>query len=175
MSRNYKYRDLVQKICRQCEKEFMAKPYEHKFCSERCYADWRLEHRPVIISCCVCGTEFKVNAAQKDRRFCCSTACSAVLRRIGTKKRYSRRSGHIGSSLRFDVLQRDNFRCVYCGKTGRSEELHIDHFIPVVEGGKTEISNLVTACKRCNSGKGAKSVRRFLRPTSSQQIELWSN
>lgn len=60
-------------------------------------------------------------------------------------------------SLRYDVMQRDNFRCRLCGVSADDgARLHVDHIIPVSRGGKTEMSNLRTLCERCNMGKGAK-------------------
>jgi hypothetical protein len=61
--------------------------------------------------------------------------------------------------LRFDVLQRDGFRCVYCGGTpSQGCTLQVDHVIPVSSGGKTVIENLVTACWTCNIGKCSKNL-----------------
>ncbi|MHB8736779.1 MAG: HNH endonuclease [Terriglobales bacterium] len=42
--------------------------------------------------------------------------------------------------------------CVYCGAPATA----IDHFVPVARGGTNDRDNLVTACKSCNSRKGAK-------------------
>lgn len=58
------------------------------------------------------------------------------------------------SSLRYDILKRDNFKCVLCGATAKDgAALHVDHIIPVSKGGKTESSNLRTLCDQCNLGK----------------------
>lgn len=60
----------------------------------------------------------------------------------------------MNNSLRYDVLQRDGFRCRICGRTSNDGvKLHVDHIIPVAKGGKTELSNLRTLCDICNSGK----------------------
>lgn len=58
-------------------------------------------------------------------------------------------------SLRYDVMKRDNFKCVLCGASAKAHQaiLHVDHIIPVSKGGKTEMSNLRTLCDRCNLGK----------------------
>jgi predicted transcriptional regulator len=55
------------------------------------------------------------------------------------------------AELRQQVFKRDGFKCVYCGGT---EQLSCDHSTPITRGGLTIISNLVTACKACNSSKG---------------------
>jgi hypothetical protein len=63
----------------------------------------------------------------------------------------------ISLSLRYQVLKRDNFKCVRCGRTPAKDigvELHIDHKIPYSKGGKTELENLQAMCSDCNLGKG---------------------
>jgi 5-methylcytosine-specific restriction protein A len=43
--------------------------------------------------------------------------------------------------------------CYYCGRSFPPAELTMDHLIPLVRGGKTVRSNVVPACKECNSKK----------------------
>ena len=57
-------------------------------------------------------------------------------------------------SLRYDILKRDGFRCVICGRTANDGvKLHVDHIIPIAKGGKTVKENLRTLCEECNWGK----------------------
>jgi len=59
--------------------------------------------------------------------------------------------------IRLQVLERDKFRCVFCGKSPATDigvKLHIDHIIPFSKGGKTTLDNLQTLCYECNLGKG---------------------
>ena len=74
------------------------------------------------------------------------------------RKRASSRQP-IGARTRFDVLERDGFRCVYCGATPDEGRLVMDHVVPVIEGGPSTADNLVTACEPCNQGKGRRSLR----------------
>lgn len=58
--------------------------------------------------------------------------------------------------LRWQVLQRDQFRCVACGSSPAHVPgvvLHIDHISPYSRGGETALENLQTLCDRCNYGK----------------------
>ena len=52
---------------------------------------------------------------------------------------------------RHNVFKRDSFACQYCG-TGSN--LTLDHLVPRSKGGKSNWTNLVTACKPCNAKKG---------------------
>lgn len=56
------------------------------------------------------------------------------------------------------VFIRDGFRCVYCGATAKESRLECDHVISWADGGTNDPGNLVTACRECNIGKGAKKV-----------------
>ncbi len=58
-------------------------------------------------------------------------------------------------SLRYEVMKRDGFKCVICGRSAAVDgvKLHVDHIKPVAKGGKTEMSNLRTLCQDCNLGK----------------------
>ena len=62
----------------------------------------------------------------------------------------------------FAIFSRDKFRCSYCGKssiTSASLMMHLDHVIPIVEGGTNTAGNLITSCARCNSSKGYKGLK----------------
>jgi hypothetical protein len=49
--------------------------------------------------------------------------------------------------------------CIYCGHPAEQR----DHIVPWVAGGVNETSNVVPACRRCNSAKSAQPVEDFLR------------
>ncbi len=62
----------------------------------------------------------------------------------------------IGQKLRFEVFKRDKFACQYCGAKAPDVVLNVDHMHPVAEGGDGDILNLITSCRACNGGKGAR-------------------
>lgn len=64
----------------------------------------------------------------------------------------------LSQKTRFEVFKRDRFACQYCGATAPDVVLHVDHIKPVSKGGTNDILNLVTACKDCNGGKGAREL-----------------
>lgn len=57
--------------------------------------------------------------------------------------------------VRWQVLERDNFTCQYCGQFAPNVLLEVDHKIAVVDGGTEQIENLITSCMACNRGKEA--------------------
>lgn len=58
---------------------------------------------------------------------------------------------------RHNIFRRDEQKCQYCGTT---KDLTLDHLIPRSKGGKSSWTNLVTACKKCNSKKGDNSLEK---------------
>lgn len=81
-------------------------------------------------------------------------------------KVFKRRS--ITKRTRFQILERDNRTCVYCGAKSPNVELVIDHVIPISKGGDNSINNLVCCCDLCNDGKGDMII--FSHPTTSKII-----
>lgn len=67
----------------------------------------------------------------------------AVERRAPTRK------------LRMQVLKRDNYRCVVCGRRAADHtdlEIHVHHLVPWRMHGPTAEENLVTLCGTCHKG-----------------------
>jgi predicted restriction endonuclease len=65
--------------------------------------------------------------------------------------RYERKG--IGKRLRYQILERDGFRCKLCGTTPKETKLEVDHIVPVAKGGTDSLNNLRTLCVDCNRGK----------------------
>ena len=62
------------------------------------------------------------------------------------------------SKTKREMLKKTMPNCWYCGSAHPST---IDHVIPSSEGGTDDVSNLVMACKTCNSSKRALSLDEF--------------
>lgn len=63
----------------------------------------------------------------------------------------------ISRRQRFEILRRDGHTCRYCGAQAPDVPLTVDHVIPRALGGSDDPTNLVTACRDCNGGKGSTS------------------
>jgi hypothetical protein len=73
-------------------------------------------------------------------------------------------SSWIRKEKRLAIYLRDGFECNYCGTDlhdAKPEDINLDHITPRCEGGSNHESNLITACKKCNSGRGAKPVKQY--------------
>ena len=65
------------------------------------------------------------------------------------------------------------YRCVYCGRKIKAEEMQVDHIVPVgavrrrpllrahMKGRVNDMSNLVPSCRRCNLKKASKTGLRY--------------
>lgn len=117
--------------------------------------------------CLNCGSdvgEIRETGAQ-DCVFCVCGKFQYNAPRIETGKEVrtvSRVHNGIKPNQRARIIERDNGRCVNCGKDASMAVLHAGHIISVVEGlaaGFTEVElnddeNLVTLCDECNLGAG---------------------
>ena len=54
---------------------------------------------------------------------------------------------------RVNIYGRDDYTCQYCGEEKTIDELTYDHVIPRSRGGRTEWTNIVSACGDCNNRK----------------------
>ena len=97
---------------------------------------------------CFCGNSLPLPTANGGRPFkYCSPDCQRIIRSWRT----GRSNGKWTRKQRQEILERDNHTCIYCGcpTTG------IDHVIPIKFDGKTEKSNGVACCPKCNSTKAS--------------------
>jgi len=59
------------------------------------------------------------------------------------------------------ILERDHFRCRYCGLDGKATfenalMMYVDFVVPRAHKGKKDPSNLVACCRPCNKIKGTR-------------------
>ena len=53
---------------------------------------------------------------------------------------------------------------MYCGNKFKDASLTRDHIIPISKGGRDRWSNVVTACRHCNTRKGDRTPERANMP-----------
>ena len=78
-------------------------------------------------------------------------------------RRYARQDRSVKFS-RENVYRRDDFSCQYCGARPGAAALTLDHVVPRARGGKTEWTNIVTACVRCNAVKADRTPEQARMP-----------
>lgn len=89
-------------------------------------------------------------------------------------KEYMKKKSYVRFS-KSNVFLRDGYTCVYCDAELTNKTATVDHVLPVSKGGKSTFENCVTACKKCNSEKGAnhhiKPHKPAVRPNHYQLVE----
>ena len=77
-------------------------------------------------------------------------------------KRKHRGSLWIRQERRLAIYLRDGLACCYCGSSLEDGALlTLDHVLPRSKNGTDDTSNLVTACEKCNSVRGNRSVEEW--------------
>ncbi|WP_414755244.1 RNA-guided endonuclease IscB [Anabaena sp. CCY 9910] len=66
-----------------------------------------------------------------------------------------------GYETREYLLEKWNRQCVYCGV--KDVPLQIEHIHPKAQGGSNSITNLALSCEKCNTRKGTKDIKDFLK------------
>ena len=64
------------------------------------------------------------------------------------------------------ILERDDYRCQYCGLDGRASfenalSMRVDFVVPRARKGKKDPANLVACCTPCNTIKGTRVYANF--------------
>lgn len=75
---------------------------------------------------------------------------------------------------RLAVYLRDSFRCVYCCADlhdAAPSDVTLDHVIPRADGGSHDASNLITACRHCNSQRQDMPLARYCGPETVKDVK----
>lgn len=78
------------------------------------------------------------------------------------------------------LFNRDDWKCQYCTVRLDGDEATIDHVMPTSRGGRTTWLNCVTACKRCNKHKAARTpeeagMNLVKKPVAPTPVHYWDS
>src|ERR1700730_7659119 len=93
--------------------------------------------------------------------------------REGTRRHWHRRRDLVANLKQTEwqaTLTYFDGRCAYCGALGR---MHQDHFIPVTKGGGYTVTNILPACKSCNSSKNDSDPKDWCRPHIYERLSAY--
>jgi 5-methylcytosine-specific restriction endonuclease McrA len=82
------------------------------------------------------------------------TVHSIIAVRRSTQSRYLARN--VPPLNNHELFRRDAYLCMYCGDKHGERQLTRDHVVPISQGGKDTWSNVVAACRSCNTRKGGR-------------------
>lgn len=87
---------------------------------------------------------------------------------IGPEKAILRKSQRqIDTNVQWEVYRKANFLCEYCGE---AKPLTVDHVICWESGGSSTVSNLKSACRRCNKLRGNMSYGDWIFSEQYKQV-----
>lgn len=140
--------------CLHCGKTYWHERSYQKYCSPQCRRAAEPFYQNRILfnkRCLVCDLDF---STYNHRQKYCSHECYLKANRAATLQ-YRKKTTSPFLRIRFQVFERDKFRCKYCGRgPDDGVKLTVDHITPQSKGGANELSNYITTCSDCNQGKG---------------------
>lgn len=174
---HYRYKEKITLICQQCNKEYEVAPYlsKRKFCSKKCYANWRSNEESYKIYYCKepnCNNQIHYATWKVGSGRCrkCSVKKTNIGKYVRSKKTRSLISLAYGGTgipyensiypeefnnrLKNKIKKRDNYTCQKCGLTTKGQyikynsALEVHHIDYDKENNKED--NLITLCKQCN-------------------------
>ena len=118
-------------------------------------------------------TEDTINIHSVSQTFQLSTIIRIFKNVVNARKRDV-------SFTRYNIFLRDHWRCQYCTKHFKTNQLSWDHVTPKSRGGLTTWENIVTACHPCNTKKAARTpeearmklLRKPVKPKSTIQMSI---
>ena len=158
-SKNKNSKDGLQKVCKDCQKQYYEKNKEKRQEYTKSYvknnkekilaqkSEYYFKNKPRI------QKYYKKNIKHISKR-------NSEWRKNNVKKTrdYSRERNEKMMSLPHtlteeewqDTLKEFNYECAYCGE---KSDLEKDHFVPVSKDGGYTIDNIVPSCMNCNRSK----------------------
>lgn len=135
---------MTKQVCRVCKNEY---PLTRDYFGNTPSGNFRLRCRK-----CMASYVKSYSDVHKD----------GVTERNQLRKTRESNAGGNGYSENdvYDILRRLQHRCAYCD-CSLDSGFHVDHMVPVAQGGKSERLNMTVCCVKCNLAKHAKNVEEY--------------
>lgn len=160
--------------CEQCCKP--CAQTHRRFCSTACFyaataGQPRFYRRGPRAKrkCRMCNKEFEVGGYgfNWDRKYC-SRECYHNSRFINVDKQPGNKRSSPWRRRRLEILERDDWKCVFCGHPGKA----VHHLIPTDIGGTHHKENLATACDWCHNALD-RTIRIMRRLNPKVDLQAW--
>ena len=147
-----------KRYCKYCGREIPFHKNNAKYCSRECCRKDKIgKQRPntwkrIRKICPVCGKEFVTGgkAGHKEKIYC-SMKCSSIAQRKPIENTVYKRRSAYWRELRLKIIDRDDYRCQFCGAQKTAKQLQVHHIIPTNVEQNFEEDNLITCCRGCHA------------------------
>lgn len=171
--------------CIVCGKKVYKRPYDlkrggGKVCSPKCNAiarskgliKWKPPHPPKTgeeIACVICGKKVYRKRSYIDRginKTCGSKACLSAYGRLQLgldplkPENIGKERHQVDKTTVWLPSQKKAWLDTKCAICGSTENLQLDHIVPVFLGGKTERDNAQTLCAICHMKKSKEELEK---------------
>lgn len=135
--------------CEWCSSLFWSHGKMVRYCSRECRTmGMNIKKRDSIKKNAKCRECRRPFSPATSTQIFCTKKCS--------DKWHDRKADEKRKPFYFEIFKRDNFRCIYCGRSPVNDKkviLEVDHVYPRNIGGGNDPFNLVTSCRKCNQQK----------------------
>lgn len=176
MNEKYKHERVTCGVCKKVFPAYLAdiKRNKAKWCSRDCARISQTEKKAQAV-CSACGVTFfrKKYKLHKGKIYCtqsCFTKNASAFLNMKGKNHPLWKGGYASTTIdghhrkwKRKVLERDGYKCVYCGST---ERLEADHLWPSARAPhlRYEVENGQTLCHKCHKKTctyGSKNIRLY--------------
>lgn len=101
------------------------------------------------------------NGRERSKQYRQTDSGKTSLRRVWRKQKAIKDNAYVlwDSGIEERAYNLFGGSCAYCGIKVDFLKIEFDHFVPIKNGGKTEPSNMLPCCTKCNHGKGGKFTK----------------
>ena len=96
------------------------------------------------------------------------------LKRLRQQKRRGILKSASDNTITYDscikLLEKQNYKCTYCGCDLNEKGKHLEHKTPICRGGIHSIENIQFTCPKCNLNKGRMTHNEFLKEKKQNGI-----
>jgi 5-methylcytosine-specific restriction endonuclease McrA len=140
--------------CARCGSPMTSRHPARIYCGYACKHPSTAQHRDDR-SCECCGSTF--SPTSRASRWCSPRCTKTGHRRIRRAREYQAQGSYTTKQVR-NLWHLFDKACAYCSTPTPFEQIEAEHVVAISRGGANDITNLLVACRACNTGKATLSL-----------------
>jgi 5-methylcytosine-specific restriction endonuclease McrA len=156
--------DGLRKTCRKCRNDWKSENHKYRSENELGYRERHTERNRTNAR--RGGYDAKRNKDPKRK-------LQRKLRQHKRRYRQHNADGHCSSDTFEMILKSQRDCCYWCGDAfGPDNSPQVDHLTPLGRKGSNAPSNIVAACRSCNSSKGEKTAEEYIQFLCDKELHV---